>query len=66
MERSATCKTISQIMKFKVMYLQPKKKVGYYSKQEAIFYDERDALNWEHYVRQKNCQDIQIVPVFSK
>jgi hypothetical protein len=53
-------------MKFKVMYLQPKKKVGYYSKQEAIFYDERDALNWEHYVRQKNCQDIQIVPVFSK
>ena len=54
------------MIKFKVVYLQPKKKIGYYSQQEAVFYDERDALNWTHHVKEQNCKDIEIVPVFSK
>lgn len=52
------------MIKFKVVYLQPKKKIGYYSQQEAVFYDERDALNWTHHVKKQNCKDIEIVAVF--
>jgi len=44
-------------MKFKVTYKKPKKK-GYYSQQVATFYDERDALNWEHYLRKNGCKEI--------
>jgi hypothetical protein len=47
-------------MKFKVSYKKPKKK-GYYSQQVATFYDERDALNWEKYVRRNGCQDVEVL-----
>ena len=50
-------------MKFKVVYQQMKKKG--FKNQEAVFYDERDAINWEHYVRTlDNTKDIEIHPVF--
>jgi len=44
-------------MRFKVSYKKPKKK-GYYSQQVATFYDERDALNWEHHIRKSGCKEI--------
>jgi hypothetical protein len=50
-------------MKFKVVYQQLKKKT--FKKQEAVFFDERDAINWEHYVRTlDNTRNIEIHPVF--
>ena len=50
-------------MKFKVVYQQLKKKS--FKNQEAVFYDERDAINWEHYVRTlDNTRNIEIHPVF--
>jgi hypothetical protein len=52
-------------MKFKIVYLKPKKKKNHFSQQEAIFYDERDALNWSHYIQKQNCKEIEIIPVFS-
>jgi hypothetical protein len=52
-------------MKFKIVYLKPKKKKNHYSQQEVVFYDERDALNWSHHVKRQNCKDIEIIPVFS-
>ena len=47
-------------MKFKVNYMKPKKK-GYYSQQVATFYDERDALNWEHHIRKNGCKEIVLL-----
>lgn len=50
-------------MKFKVVYQQMNKKG--FKKQEAVFFDERDAINWEHHVRTlDNTRDIEIHPVF--
>jgi hypothetical protein len=55
---------VGLIMKYKVTYLKQKKKGS--ARQEAVFYDERDALNWEHHVRSlHNCSDIEIVPVWN-
>lgn len=54
------------MIKFKVIYLQPKKKSGYYSQQEVVFYDERDAMMWQKHIQKQDCKDIEIVPVFSK
>jgi hypothetical protein len=51
-------------MKYKVVYLKPKKKKGFYSEQTAVFYDHRDALNWRNHVRKQNCKEIQVLPVF--
>tara|TARA_B100000900_G_C20421567_1_gene651171 strand:+ start:730 stop:885 length:156 start_codon:yes stop_codon:yes gene_type:complete len=51
-------------MKFKVNYMKPKKK-GYYSQQVATFYDERDALNWEHHIRKNGCKEITLRVDFS-
>jgi hypothetical protein len=50
-------------MKFKVVYQQMNKKG--FKKQEAVFFDERDAINWEHHVRTlDNTRDIEIHPIF--
>jgi len=46
-------------MKFRVSYQKPKKK-GHYSQQVATFYDERDALNWEHHIRNNGCREVVI------
>jgi len=54
------------MMKFKVSYLQPKRKKGYYSQQEVIFYHENDAVDWTTYIKEQSCKDIEIIPVFSK
>jgi len=54
------------MIKFRVIYLQPKKKIGYYSHQEVIFYDERDALLWKKHIEKQKCKDVEIIPVFSK
>jgi len=53
------------INKFSVMYQQPKSKSGYWSKQVATFFDVRDAMMWERYVRENGCKNIEIVPVFN-
>lgn len=49
-------------MKFKVEYLLPKKKG--YSKQQAVFYDVRDAMMWERHVKEQGCIDTEVLPVF--
>ena len=49
-------------MKFKVEYLLPKKKG--YSKQQAVFYDVRDAMLWERHVKEQGCIDTEVLPVF--
>jgi len=49
-------------MKFKVCYLKPKKKG--YAKQEAVFFDERDAAHWERHVESLGCTKIETYPVF--
>ena len=46
-------------MRFRVSYKKPNKK-GYYSQQVATFYDERDALNWEHHIRKNGCKEVTI------
>ena len=51
-------------MKFKVTYKKPKKK-GFFSNQEAVFFDERDAINWEHYVKKLGYSDIETMVVLS-
>lgn len=51
------------MMKFRVEYLSPKKKG--YAKQNAVFYDMRDALMWERHVKEKGCIETEILPVFS-
>lgn len=50
-------------MKFKVCYLKPKKKG--YAKQEAVFYDERDAAQWERYVESLGYMKIETYPVLT-
>lgn len=50
------------INKFSVVYQQPKKKTGYWSKQEATFLDIRDAMLWERHVKELGCKNVEIVP----
>jgi hypothetical protein len=50
-------------MKYKVVYLKPKKK-NHYSEQTAVFYTIEDAIFWEKMVKQNSCVDVEIVPVF--
>lgn len=52
------------MMKFRVEYLSPKKKG--YAKQNAVFFDMRDAMMWEKHVKEEGCIDTEIHPVFSK
>jgi len=47
--------------KFQVVY-QRKKKKGY-STQKATFFDERDALLWEHMLRKKGIKS-EIIMIF--
>ena len=61
---SVTVDRNQRSMKFKVSYMKPKKK-GYYSQQVATFYDERDALNWEHHIRRNGCKEITLRVDFS-
>ena len=51
------------MMKFRVEYLSPKKKG--FAKQNAVFYDVRDAMMWEKHVKEQGCIDTEILPVFS-
>lgn len=51
------------INKFSVVYQQPKNKTGYYSKQEATFFDIRDAMLWERHVKELGCKNVEIVPI---
>ena len=54
---------IMTINKFSVVYQQERKKTGYWSKQEATFFDVRDAMLWERHVKELGCKNIEIVPV---
>jgi hypothetical protein len=48
-------------MKFQVVYERQKKKGV--SIQRATFFDERDALLWEHMLREKGIKS-EIIPLF--
>ena len=49
-------------MKYQVIYQRQKKKGT--STQKAVFFDERDALNWVHHLKRDNIES-EIVPIFS-
>lgn len=51
-------------MKYRVIYLKPKKKE--FSKQSATFYTIEDATFWENMVESQGCKDIEILPVFGE
>lgn len=51
-------------MKYQVVYVKPKKK-GCYSKQNAVFFDVRDAMLWERHVKEEGCQNVEIIPLFN-
>ena len=53
------------INKFSVVYQQERKKTGYWSKQTATFFDVRDAMLWERYVKELGCKNVEIVPILS-
>jgi len=44
-------------MRFKVVYQKPKKKGC--AKQEAVFFDVRDAILWEKHVKTQGCFDVE-------
>jgi len=46
-------------MKYQVIYQRQKKKGT--STQKATFFDERDALNWAHHLRQQGIQSETIM-----
>jgi hypothetical protein len=50
-------------MKYKVQYLKPKKKGS--SKHEAVFFNIEDAFFWQKMVKDNNCKNVEIVPVFN-
>ena len=49
-------------MKFKVMYLKPKKKG--FSKQTAVLLSIEDAVFWQDTIMKQGCQNVEIYPVF--
>jgi len=53
---------MSSKLKFQVVYQRQKKKGT--STQKATFFDERDALLWEHMLREQGIQS-EIVPIFN-
>tara|TARA_Y100000004_G_scaffold161937_1_gene190318 strand:+ start:2586 stop:2786 length:201 start_codon:yes stop_codon:yes gene_type:complete len=52
------------IMKYSVTYLKNKKNKK--AKQTAVFYTIEDAVMWENHVRSQNCENIEIIPIFSE
>ena len=51
-------------MKFKVMYLKPKKKG--FSEQTAVLLSIEDAVFWQDTVKKQGCQNIKIRPCFMR
>ena len=51
-------------MKYQVTYLKPKKKG--YSQQTATFLKIEDASFWEKMMKEQNCANIEIIPLFSE
>ena len=49
-------------MKFKVMYLKPKKKG--FSEQTAFLLSIEDAVFWQDTIKKQGCQNIKIRPIF--
>ena len=49
-------------MKFKVMYLKPKKKG--FSEQTAVLLSIEDAVFWQDAIKKQGCQNVEIYPVF--
>ena len=47
-------------MKYRVQYLQPKKRG--YAKQNAVFYEIEDAILWENAIKKQGAKEIIIVP----
>lgn len=54
---------MASINRFSVVYKREKKS-GYWSKQEATFFDIRDAMLWERHVKELGCKNTEIVPLF--
>ena len=53
---------MTMINRFSVVY-KKEKKSGYWSKQEATFFDVRDAMLWERHVKELGCKNVEIVPI---
>jgi len=51
------------MMKYKVEYLKPKKKG--YSNQSAVFFNVTDAFEWQKMVKDNNCINVEVVPMFN-
>jgi hypothetical protein len=51
-------------MKYSVTYLKNKKNKK--AKQTAVFYSIEDAVMWENHVKSQNCENIEIIPIFSE
>ena len=49
-------------MRYKVTYLKPKKKKGYYNKQYVIFFAIEDAVYYEENMTRLGCKDFKIIP----
>lgn len=49
-------------MKYKVIYLKPKKKKGYYTKQSVTFFTIEDAVYYEENMTRIGCKDFKIIP----
>jgi hypothetical protein len=49
-------------MKYRVEYLQPKKKKDHYIKQEATLLDIESAIFWESVLQKRGAKDIKILP----
>lgn len=50
-------------MKFKVVYQRPKKKKGFYVKEEAVFYDIESAVFYESEMTKRGSKDFKIIPI---
>jgi len=50
-------------MKFKVAYQRPKKKKGFYVKEEVVFYDIESAVFYESEMTKRGSKNFKIIPI---
>jgi hypothetical protein len=51
-------------MKYKVVYLKPKKKKGVFTQQTAVLETIEDAMFWKNVVELQGCKETEVYPVF--
>jgi hypothetical protein len=50
-------------MRYKVVYLKPKKKKGHYTEQAVTFYSIEDAVYYEENMTRLGCKNFKIIPL---